>query len=107
MGHLEDFTVREDTALNEKYTDSYGWFDLEGLTMTRTDSTYLYLATQSKAVILEYEWHSSHKILRRFTLPNYDTVGNAGIQSLTWIPSQSANSKGFFYVGSHTSGRIF
>mmetsp|Transcript_74002 Transcript_74002/g.158611 ORF Transcript_74002/g.158611 Transcript_74002/m.158611 type:complete len:346 (+) Transcript_74002:149-1186(+) len=104
---LEDFTVREDTALNDKYRDGYGWFDLEGVAMTSPESTFLYIGMENKAAVLEYEWHGSHKIFRRFSLAGFEQAGTVGIQSLTWVPTEASKHQGYFYVGSQLTGNIF
>jgi len=102
---LEDFTVREDKALNDKYRDAYGWFDLEGITMTNYEkSTYLYLGMENMAVVLEYDWRDTQRIYRRFDLPG---LGNEGIQSLTWVPTEASTHQGYFYMGSRAKGSIF
>lgn len=104
---LEDYAVREDTALNDKYTDAYGWFDLEGVAMTETSSRLLYLIAQGKDAILEYDWQFSRRILRRFTLPGFEQVGTVGAESLTFVPSEASTTGGYFYVGSQIAGQVF
>lgn len=102
---MDDFTVREDTALNDKYRDAYGWFDLEGITMNNPEtSQYLYLGMENKPAILEYEWKSSHEIVRHFDLPG---LGKEGVQSVTWVPTKASSHMGYFYVGSRAKGSIF
>jgi len=102
---MEDFTVREDTALNDKYRDAYGWFDLEGVTMNNPEtSSYLYLGMENKPAILEYEWKSKHEIIRRFDLPG---LGTEGVQALAWVPTQASSHMGYFYVGSRSKGSVF
>jgi len=104
---LEDYTVRMDTALNDKYKDAYGWFDLEGVAMTNPESTFLYLGTENKPAVLEYEWHSSKRIFRRFSLPGFEHSGNVGIESLTWVPTKASPHQGYFYCGSQMTGHVF
>jgi len=104
---LADMTVRQDESVNDKYTDSYGWFDFEGVAMTSPESTFVYLGMENKAVILEYEWHSSRRIFRRFDLPGFERRGNRGMQSLTWVPTDASRHQGYFYVGSQMTGHVF
>lgn len=104
---LADMTVRQDQAINDKYTDSYGWFDFEGVAMTNPESTFIYLGMENKAVILEYEWHSSQRIFRRFDLPGFERRGDRGMQSLTWVPTDASRHQGYFYVGSQMTGHVF
>mmetsp|Transcript_142537 Transcript_142537/g.355272 ORF Transcript_142537/g.355272 Transcript_142537/m.355272 type:complete len:328 (+) Transcript_142537:87-1070(+) len=101
---MDDYAVREDTALNDKYRDAYGWFDLEGITMNNPEtSSYLYLGMENKPAILEYDWKSSHEIVRRFDLPG---LGTEGVQSLAWVPTQASSHMGYFYAGSRAQGSI-
>jgi len=104
---LDDLSVREDTSLNDKYKDSYGWFDLEGIAMTSSESTFLYLGMENQAKILEYEWHSTHEIFRSFSLPSFERRGNRGMESLTWVPTDASRHQGYFYVGSQMTGHVF
>lgn len=104
---LDDYAVRQDTALNDKYKDSYGWFDLEGIAMTSPESTYLYLGMENRALILEYEWHSSQKIFRKFVLHGLEHDGNRGTESITWVETDASEHGGYFYVGSQLTGRIY
>mmetsp|Transcript_27459 Transcript_27459/g.85436 ORF Transcript_27459/g.85436 Transcript_27459/m.85436 type:complete len:338 (+) Transcript_27459:145-1158(+) len=104
---LSDFTVREDEALNDKYKDSYGWFDLEGVAMTSPESTFLYLGMENRAAVLEYEWHEAHRITREFSLPGFEHSEAEGIQSLTWVPTDASTHQGYFYVGSQMTGSVF
>jgi len=104
---LDDLMVREDRTLNEKYKDQYGWFDLEGVAMTNPESTFVYLGMENKATILEYEWHSSRHIFRRFDLPGFERRGNHGMESLTWVPTDASRHQGYFYVGSQMTGHVF
>jgi hypothetical protein len=99
--------VREDTALNDKYKDSYGWFDLEGVSMTNIESPFVYLGMGNKAVVLEYEYRQSRRIFRRFDLPGFERRGNRGMESLTWVPSSASRHQGFFYIGSQMTGHVF
>jgi len=105
--NLDDYSVREDTALNDKYRDAYGWFDLEGIAMTNPESTFLYVGMENKAAILEFEWHSSHRIFRKFGLPAFERMGDRGMESLTWVPTQASHHQGYFYVGSEMTGHVF
>lgn len=104
---LDDLSVREDTSLNDKYKDRYGWFDLEGIAMTSPESTFLYLGMENQAKVLEYEWHSSHRIFRSFSLPSFERHGNRGMESLTWVPTDASRHQGYFYVGSQMTGHVF
>lgn len=104
---LEDLTVREDRTLIDKYKDEYGWFDLEGVAMTNPESTFVYLGMENKATILEYEWHTSRRIFRRFDLPGFERRGSHGMESLTWVPTDASRHQGYFYVGSQMTGHIF
>lgn len=104
---LEDFSLRVDTALNDKYRDSYGWLDLEGVAMTSPESTYLYFGMENKAAIVEYEWRSSHRIFRQFILPGFEHHVGQGLQSLTWVPTQASKNLGYFYVGSRLNGGVY
>jgi len=104
---LDDLSVREDRTLNDKYTDTYGWFDLEGVAMTNPESTFIYMGMENKATILEYEWHSSRRIFRRFDLPGFERRGTHGMEALTWVPSDASAHQGYFYVGSQMTGHIF
>lgn len=105
--NLDDLSVREDRTLNDKYRDTYGWFDLEGVAMTNPESTFVYLAMENKASILEYEWHTSHRIFRRFDLPGFERRGSHGMESLTWVPTDASRHQGYFYVGSQMTGHVF
>lgn len=101
---LEDFTVRVDSALKDKYADSYGWLDLEGIAMTNPESSsLLYVGMENKPVILEYEWQHSHTILRQFDLPGLE---RDGVQSMAWVPTDASSHMGYFYVGSRATGSI-
>jgi len=104
---LNNMVVRQDTALNDKYKDSYGWFDLEGVAMTNPESTFVYLGMGNKAVVLEYEWHASRRIFRHFDLPGFERRGNRGMESLTWVPTSASRHQGYFYVGSQMTGHVF
>lgn len=105
---LDDFTVRVDQALNDKYKDHYGWFQLEGVAMTNPESTYVYLGMENQPIVLEYEWHSTHRITREFNLgPSFKHTGTKGIRSLTWVPNEASTQQGYFYIGSHMTGDIF
>lgn len=104
---LDDYSVREDTALNNKYLDTYGWFDLEGVTMVSPERTFMYLGMENKAAVLEFEWHSSHRITRRFSLPGLEMQGNLGMESLSWVPTDASHHGGYFYVGSQLTGHVF
>lgn len=99
--------VREDTSFNDKYKDAYGWFDLEGIAMTNPESTFIYVGMENKAAVLEYEWHSSHKIFRRFMLPDFNNKENRGMESLTWVPTAASHHQGYFYVGSQMDGSVY
>lgn len=104
---LDDLTVREDRTLNDKYRDTYGWFDLEGVGMTNPESTFVYMGMENKAAILEYEWHSSRRIFRRFDLPGFERRGGHGMESMTWVPTDASRHQGYFYVGSQMTGHVF
>lgn len=104
---LDDYAIREDSALNDKYKDSYGWFDLEGVAMTSPESTYLYVGLENEAAILEYEWHSSRRVTRRFNLPGFERSAGQGLQSVTWVPTDASTHLGYFYVGSGLKGNVF
>jgi len=104
---MDDLSVREDKTLNDKYKDTYGWFDLEGVAMTNPESTFVYLGMENKAAILEYEWHTSRRIFRRFDLPGFERRGSHGMESLTWVPSDASRHQGYFYVGSQMTGHVF
>merc|ERR1719379_1964767 len=103
----EDLSVREDKTLNNKYKDSYGWFDLEGVAMTNPESTFVYLGMENKATIIEYEWHTSKRIFRRFDLPGFERRGSHGMESLTWVPTEASRHQGYFYTGSQETGHVF
>lgn len=61
---LDDFTIQEDLHFSQISKGS----NIQGLTMTSPESTYLYLGAQEKSQLLEYEWHSSHQ---RGTAPGF------------------------------------
>merc|ERR1719162_220059 len=75
--------------------------------MTNPESTFLYVGMENKAAILEFEWHSSHRIFRKFGLPAFERMGDRGMESLTWVPTQASHHQGYFYVGSEMTGHVF
>jgi len=115
---VDDYAIsRYDTALTDKYLDSYGVLDLEGCEMLTNSSDHLYFATHTKsnelighsmasACILEYEWHKEI-ILRRYSLVGFERVGGGGVESITWVPNNISQYGGYFFVGSMTTGHIF
>ena len=60
---LDDFTIQEDVHFSQISKGS----NIQGLTMTSPESTYLYLGAQEKSQ-LQYEWHSSHRVFCTFNL---------------------------------------
>lgn len=104
---LSDFSVRQDTGLNDRYRDAYGWFDLEGIAMTNPESTFIYAGMENMAAVIEYEWHTSHRIFRKFSLPGFERSGNHGLESLTWVPTEASHHQGYFYAGSQMTGHVF
>lgn len=102
---LEDYTVRVDDALNTKYRGTYGWFDLEGITMTECEtSIFLYLGMENVPSVLEYDWRETQRITRRFDLPGF---GRVGVQSLVWVPTEASAHQGYFYTSSRDSSNVF
>lgn len=88
---LDDFTIQEDVHFSQISKGS----NIQGLTMTSPESTYLYLGAQEKSQLLEYEWHSSDRVFRTFNLLGLprDASSEAqhlGLQSLTFVPPMPA-----------------
>eukprot|EP00928_Gymnodinium_smaydae_P008355 TRINITY_DN13041_c0_g1_i1.p1 TRINITY_DN13041_c0_g1~~TRINITY_DN13041_c0_g1_i1.p1 ORF type:complete len:294 (-),score=65.39 TRINITY_DN13041_c0_g1_i1:20-901(-) len=104
---LDDYSMREDTALNDKYQDMYGSFDLQGLAMSDTLSNYVYFVAQGKASVFQYDFKDTRRIVRRFDLPGFSGSSAAGAESLTWVPTQASPHGGYFYVGSQLAGQVF
>eukprot|EP00931_Biecheleriopsis_adriatica_P122377 TRINITY_DN97365_c0_g1_i1.p1 TRINITY_DN97365_c0_g1~~TRINITY_DN97365_c0_g1_i1.p1 ORF type:complete len:333 (-),score=79.18 TRINITY_DN97365_c0_g1_i1:7-1005(-) len=108
FANLEDFTTRLDHDLRAKYGDgTLGSLDIKGVTMSNTGSTYLYLGIGSTSKIMEYEWHTSHKVFRSFDLVNFPSAEGIGLSCLAFVPSESSPHQGFFYVGTQISGSVY
>eukprot|EP00933_Yihiella_yeosuensis_P059772 TRINITY_DN6141_c0_g1_i1.p1 TRINITY_DN6141_c0_g1~~TRINITY_DN6141_c0_g1_i1.p1 ORF type:complete len:323 (-),score=31.66 TRINITY_DN6141_c0_g1_i1:61-1029(-) len=107
FGQLDDFAVREDTYLRDKYTKPLGRLDIQGIAKTNPGSTYLYFGLESTSTILEYEYHSSHRVFRQFELDRFESSDYGGLQCMTWVPTAASQHQGFFYVGSKVLGRVF
>lgn len=109
---LGDSSVRADRALINGSMEANGHLNLQGVAMTSPESSYLYLGTGGgDAAILEYEWHETRRITRRFGLPGFaDPSSKEGIQSiksLTWVPAEDSAHGGYFHVGSANEGKVF
>ena len=57
-------------------------------------------------MILEYEWHSTHRVFRRFELPHLKGIGNRALSGLSWVPARMAHYGGYFFVASQFSGAV-
>lgn len=99
---MKDFTVQQDFQLSREMDES----NIQGLAMTNRDSTYLYAAANHDSELVEYEWHSSHKVFRRFKLLGVPSVGQ-GLQSLTFVPTPASSQEGYFYASAGISGDIY
>lgn len=105
---LDDFTIQEDVQFSQGSKDS----NIQGLTMTSPESTYLYLGAAQKSQVLEYEWHSSHRVFRTFNLLGLprDAASEAqhlGLQSLTFVPTPASSQEGYFYASTGISGDVY
>ena len=101
---LEDFTL-QDMQFSRQESEP----NIQGLAMTSPESTYLYLGAEHGSEILEYEWHSSHKIFRTFQLLGlpHDASSDEqhlGLQSLTFVPTSASSQEGYFYASTGISG---
>lgn len=64
FANLDDFTL-EDVQFEVSRASASGAAEasnIQGITMTSPESTYVYLGAERGARILEYEWHSSHQV---------------------------------------------
>lgn len=101
---LDDFIHQHDLHVFREAPGA----NIQGLTVTNPESTYLYLGAEHAAEVLEYEWHSSHKIFRKFQLLGLPgSNGHPGLQSLTFVPTPASSEEGYFYASTGTSGAIY
>lgn len=106
--NLKDSVVEQDLVVGLSDADPYHRRDLRGCAMTNPESSYFYFGAASEPAVFEYEWHHARRITRRFMLPGFEHPPlEGGIQSLTWVPTDASKHQGYFYVGSHSGGRIF
>lgn len=100
---LDDFIHQHDLHVFREAPGA----NVQGLTVTNPESTYLYLGAEHDAEVLEYEWHSSHKIFRKFQLLGLPgSNGHPGLQSLTFVPTPASSEEGYFYASTGTSGEV-
>lgn len=101
---LDDFIHQHDLHVFREAPGA----NIQGLTVTNPQSTYLYLGAEHAAEVLEYEWHSSHKIFRKFQLLGLPgSNGHPGLQSLTFVPTPASSEEGYFYASTGTSGEFW
>ena len=101
---LDDFIHQHDLHVFREAPGA----NIQGLTVTNPESTYLYLGAEHAAEVLEYEWHSSHKIFRKFQLLGLPgSNGHPGLQSLTFVPTPASSEEGYFYASTGTSGEFW
>jgi hypothetical protein len=81
--------------------------DLEGITVARPQSDFIYLGIEHSDSIGEFNI-ATGQVTRTFNLTDWMTgPNNSGLEALTFVPDVSNPEGGLFYAGLQTDGRIF
>eukprot|EP00397_Hematodinium_sp_SG-2012_P045094 GEMP01050529.1.p1 GENE.GEMP01050529.1~~GEMP01050529.1.p1 ORF type:complete len:346 (+),score=37.00 GEMP01050529.1:197-1234(+) len=109
--HLDLTTrqIHEDLSLKSDFRnlEEFGYFDIEGITMTDAESPILYIGVENMSMIIEYDYRRQHKILQTFKLVEFERAENRGLESISWVPNSLSIYGGYFYVGSQLTGNVF
>jgi len=81
--------------------------DLEGITVARPQSDFVYLGVENPDSIREFNLATS-RVTRTFSLTAWMTgPSNSGLEALTFVPDAANPEGGLFYTGLQADGRIF
>ena len=82
--------------------------DLEGITVARPQSNFVYLGIEHPDSIREFNLVASGQVTRTFDLTPWMTgPDNSGLEALTFVPDAGNPEGGLFYAGLQADGRIF
>jgi len=98
------------SSMNANGTGVTNWSvggDLEGITVARPQSDFVYLGVEHPDSIREFNI-ATGQVTRTFSLTAWMTgPDNSGLEALTFVPDSGNPEGGLFYAGLQTDGRIF
>jgi hypothetical protein len=88
-------------------TNWYPGGDLEGITIARPQSNFVYVGIEHPDSIREFNI-TTGLMTRTFTLTSWMTgADNSGLEALTFVPDANDPEGGLFYAGLQATGQIF
>ena len=98
------------SSMNANGTGVSNWSvggDLEGITVARPQSDFIYLGIEHPDSIREFNI-ATGQVTRTFDLTSWMTgPDNSGLEALTFVPDAGNPECGLFYAGLQADGRIF
>merc|ERR1712039_391019 len=81
---------------NQKLVKRLPFADVESITVVPTRDRFLYFGIEYPAAIVEYSLDSSSETGNRWQLPSFPGDSKAGMEGLTFVPSNNESSIGYF-----------
>ena len=98
------------SSMNANGTGVTNWSvggDLEGITVARPQSDFIYVGIEHPDSISEFNITTGH-VTRTFGLTTWMTgPDNSGLEALTFVPDAANPEGGLFYAGLQATGQIF